>query len=300
VKAAVRVVVGLALAQALVVALFVLPAHDPQPHDLPVAIVAPPGAALALLQSRRGALDVQRVTDLREGRQAILDRDVYGALDIQQRRLLVSSAASPQVALLLEGAFRPRQTIDVRRLDPDDPRGATLNLAMLPLLVFAFPFAGIIRRFKLSAAQDLALAVGFSILGALLVRLVVGTFIGAIPGPFLALWAVGALLIASVTLPTMGLTRLIGPIGIAVVAVIVILIGNPGSGNASAPELLPGFWRVVGPNLPPGAGGTAIRNVAYFDGAALAHPLVVLLVFTLIGLTFFLASHRRAHYVRPS
>ena len=54
------------------------------------------------------------------------------------------------------------------------------------------------------------------------------------------------------------------------------MIGNPGSGNASAPELLPGFWRVAGQLLPPGAGGQALRTAAYFDGHALTQPLLVL------------------------
>jgi hypothetical protein len=46
-----------------------------------------------------------------------------------------------------------------------------------------------------------------------------------------------------------GLARLIGPPGLALAAVAFLLVGNPGSGNASAPELLPGFWRAVGPLL---------------------------------------------------
>ena len=300
VATAARVVVALALAQALIVALFVLPAHDPEPHDLPIAVAGPPNAVQAFqarIERRQpGAFDIRRVTDGVSARQAILDRDVYGAIDPIAGRLLVSTAASPQVALLLEGAFGPqlRQTVDVRPTDPDDPRGVTINLVMLPLLVLALPFAGIIRRFPLSWQQDLALTLGFAVLGALLVRLVVGTLIGAVPGPFVGVWAIGALLIASVALPALGLTRLIGPIGIAIVAVIVILIGNPGSGNASAPELLPGFWRVVGPLLPPGAGGAAIRNVAYFDGAKLAQPLIVLVIFAAIGTVLLLVAHRRA------
>jgi hypothetical protein len=72
-----------------------------------------------------------------------------------------------------------------------------------------------------------------------------------------------------------------------------LLIGNPGSGNASAPELLPGFWRTVGPLLPPGAGGQALRNVAYFDGAALAGPLLVLGGFALAGAVLILAPRRQ-------
>ena len=84
------------------------------------------------------------------------------------------------------------------------------------------------------------------------------------------------------------------PGGLGIAAATFLLIGNPGSGNGSAPELLPGFWRAVGPLLPPGAGGTALRNVAYFDGAALGRPLLVLLAFVAAGGALLAVSGRAA------
>ena len=42
---------------------------------------------------------------------------------------------------------------------------------------------------------------------------------------------------------------------------------------------MPGFWRAVGPWVPPGGAAQLLRNVAYFDQAALARPLLVLLGF---------------------
>jgi len=39
------------------------------------------------------------------------------------------------------------------------------------------------------------------------------------------------------------------------------------SGLTSAPELLPQPWGAVGQLLPPGATGTLLRSVAFFDGA---------------------------------
>jgi len=80
----------------------------------------------------------------------------------------------------------------------------------------------------------------------------------------------------AVSLSTAGFVRLVGPGGMAVGGLLFFLIGNPGSGNASAPQLLPGFWRAVSQWLPPGAGGTTLRNVAYFDGNATLRPLLVL------------------------
>jgi hypothetical protein len=82
--------------------------------------------------------------------------------------------------------------------------------------------------------------------------------------------------------------------GIAVV--LFVLIGNPASGNGSAPELLPDFWRAIGQLMPPGAGGTSLRNTAYFDGNAVAGPLVVLSAFVAAGAALILIAetlHRR-------
>ena len=105
----------------------------------------------------------------------------------------------------------------------------------------------------------------------------------ALPGPYLAVSGAVALVVAAVALTTTGLFRALGPAGIGLAALLFIVLGNPGSGNASAPELLPGFWRVTGQLLPPGAGGQAIRDTAYFDGHALARPALVLAAWALLG-----------------
>jgi hypothetical protein len=72
-----------------------------------------------------------------------------------------------------------------------------------------------------------------------------------------------------------------------------MLIANPASGNASAPELLPSFWRYVSQLMPPGAGGTTLRNTAYFDGNALLSPLLVLGAYAALGFTLVLLGERR-------
>ena len=81
---------------------------------------------------------------------------------------------------------------------------------------------------------------------------------------------------------------MLGPAGLGIAAVLFVVLGNPGSGNASAPELLPGFWRVAGQLLPPGAGGQALRDVAYFDGHALLAPALALAAWAVLGAALIL------------
>jgi hypothetical protein len=58
----------------------------------------------------------------------------------------------------------------------------------------------------------------------------------------------------------------------------------------SAPEMLPQPWGVVGQFLPPGAGGTLLRSVAFFDGAGAAVPGWVLAAWAGVGLVLAAAT----------
>ena len=53
--------------------------------------------------------------------------------------------------------------------------------------------------------------------------------------------------------------------------------------------MLPDPWSWGGQLLPPGAGGTGIRNTAYFDAADAAEWLTVLLIFAAAGAALLLA-----------
>ncbi len=277
--------------QVIAVLAFVLPAHDPRPHDVPVGVVGPPAAARAIEAARPGAFDVRRFASAAAAEEAIRDRDVYGAIIPGERRVLVASAASPVVAQALRDGPGAGATVrDVVALDPDDPRGTTLNALFLPLILASLPGALLLSRVASGRGALLGALGIMAAVGGLAVVAVVGPGLGLLPGPYLALAAVAALIVLAMALPAAGLVRLVGPPGLAIAAVAFLLVGNPGSGNASAPELLPGFWRAVGPLLPPGAGGTALRNVAYFDGAALAAPLTVLLAFAGVGALLLLAG----------
>jgi hypothetical protein len=301
----IKIIVGVLLVQLVAVLAFVLPVHKPEPHEVPVGVVGVPAAAAQakLDKAKPGAFDVRGYTSLGAAENGIRDREVYGALVPAERRVLVASAASPAVAGMLEqGPGKHAQVTDVVKVDKDDPRGATLNSLFLPLIIASIPAAALLATTRLSRRRLLGALGGLAVAGGLLVVAVVGPVLGLLPGPYLALSAVAALIILAMALPTAGLVRAIGAPGIGLGALTFLLIGNPGSGNGTAPELLPGFWRAVGPLLPPGAGGSALRNVAYFDGAALTRPLLVLAAFATFGTVLVLARRRPValHHAAPA
>jgi hypothetical protein len=274
---------------ALFAAAFVLPAHKPEPHDVPLGLVGPASVAKELENFRPGALDVKRYASERAARHAILHREAYGALIVDARgsqRLLIASAASATVAQALRAAAEHRGNVQVEDLKPfvsEDPRGSTLNSLFLALIiassiaVLGLTSAGF-RGLKLIGAIAL-----FAALGGLTIAGLVGEGIGALPGSYAGLSAVMALTILAVALPTAGLQRVLGQAGGALGGLFFVLLANPASGNATAPEMLPGFWRHLSQLMPPGAGGTGLRNTAYFDGNALLQPLLVLSVYAGIG-----------------
>jgi hypothetical protein len=268
---------------------FVYPGHDPEPNDLPVAVVG--GEA-----PTPEGVDVVRADDTAEAREMILDREVYGALTPEG--VLVASAASFQVAQNLAGLAEGQQqrVVEIRPLDADDPRGVSLNLTLLPLTVTAILGAmlGFTLAPRLEPARRLMYISAFAVLGALVSMLIVRVGIGALPGNFLALTAVAALGMFALATVSVTLMLALGPPGIMASFLLFLMLGNPASGAASAPELLPDPWSRGGQFLPPGALGTGLRNVAYFDGADAALWLGVLVVWAAIGVAALFAVRRPA------
>ena len=286
---AVPIVTALLLLQAVLVLLFVVPGRSPEPHGLPVGVVGPAAAQVAPALGG-DAFEVHRYADAAAAREAIREREVYGAVVPAEGRVLVASAASPVVAQQLR-ELAPRAE-DVVPTAAGDPRGAALNLLFLPLMIACFPLAALLGRMRLRPGRLIASTLAFSALSGLALTALLRAM-DALPGPYLAVSAVAALVVAAVALTVGGLVRVLGPAGLGVAALLFVVLGNPGSGNAAAPELLPGFWRVTGQLLPPGAGGQALRDVAYFDGHALLVPALVLAAWALLGAALIVRGRRR-------
>jgi hypothetical protein len=284
-------VIGLALAA------FAWPTARLAPRDLPIGVAGPSQASTPIEQrlgEHEGAFDVRRYADEAAARQAIEDREVYGALVAgpQGLTVLTASAASPLVAQLLQQSFAalstgsgpPARVVDVVPADPDDPRGAALGASIFPLLL-AGVLIGVALSFlaKPGLVQVGALVTSAVLTGAAAAGVAQG-WLGILGGNVLANAGVFGLTVATVGAVVIGLNAVLGKLGIPIGAMLMIFIGNPFSGITSAPELLPKPVGMLGQLLPPGAGGTLLRNTAFFDGAAATGPLLVLLGWAALGL----------------
>jgi hypothetical protein len=289
-------VVAVPVVLALAILTFAWPSANLAPRDLPLGVAGPAEMTQPVeqrLAEHAGAFELHRYADEAAAREAIEEREVYGAVVASPDgpRVLTASGASPLVSGLLGQALAPPAepangavVTDVVPADADDPRGSAFASLVLPL-VLASVIAGVIvsilgRPGWIQVAAIAGAAVG----AALVATAMVQTWLGVIEGDWLVNAGVLALTVTAVASLLAGLNALLGHAGLAIGAVLMILVGNPWSGVSSAPELLPEGVGVTGQLLPPGAGGSLLRSTAFFDGGGAGEPLAVLLAWTALGL----------------
>jgi len=298
---------------ALAVLAFAWPAARMRPRNVPVGIVGSTPGSEQLLErlsaAQPGAFDFRLYANRSAARTAVADRDVYGAFVVTAHRISVleASASSPAMAQVLDtvgrsltaaqsapaGGTAALQVVDVVPLSRDDPKGVVFAASLLPLTICSILVAaavGVVVRFRPAWRQLVALSV-LSAMAGLGSYLIAQGFLGALPDQPFATWAGLSLTILAISASTSGLIALVGPLGLALAAVLMVFVGNPFSGVTSAPELLPDWVRLIGQWLPPGAGANLLRSSAYFGGDGAAAHLGVLIAWAALGFAAIILGH---------
>ncbi|MEV0822425.1 hypothetical protein [Nonomuraea rubra] len=303
-------VVLLTAITAVLLTAFAWPSVRSSVHDVPIAVAGPAASAkqisAALDHRLPGGFEITKVADTAAAERLIRDREVYGAIDLSSRppQVIIASAASAAVAQTLQGMAAalgqaqdagPAVAVrDLVALPADDPRGAGLAAGALPLAMGGLLAALLLTTLVRGTARRVTGALAFAITGGLAVAAILQFWLGSLSGHYWAGSAAIALTIAATSLSILGLASLLGNAGIGFGAATVMLIGNPLSGTATAPEMLPGWSGALGQLLPPGAGGQLLRSTAFFDGRGATHSLIVLAAWLVLGLTLCLAGGLRA------
>ena len=177
--------------------------HSPKPHGVPIGIVGTPALAgvadAELARAAPGAFDVHAYRSLSSARTAVLHRSVYGAFQpFPAPVLLVASAASPPVAVLLQRTFtrvarRSGRTLAVHDLVPlpsSDSSGATSFSVVLSLILAGLVGASVVYAFTMNRpeAARVVLTVALGVGAGLVTALVTNILIGAYPDHFFAVW----------------------------------------------------------------------------------------------------------------
>jgi hypothetical protein len=299
-------IVGLAFVSSYVGGL-----HQPKFHNVPLAVVGPPRLVRQLNASSQfsGTSVASRQSAIRR----IDERKDFGAIVVGARGIdvLVARKANLALANLLQaklpaalesatGTKVPVRIVDVKPLPANDPSGVSPFYLALGLVVgsyigavfFAFAFGtkptGGRVWWRLLGTATISVVLGLS-------EVAIVNAIGPLRGHYLELVPVAILLGLTVGTVTVGLQSFFGIIGTTIAILLFVVVGNPSSGGIYPAQLLPWFWRTIGPYLPSGAGVDLVRNIAYFDGNAIARPLVVLFVWFAVALVLAVLSTR----VRP-
>ncbi|MGH8961154.1 MAG: DUF3533 domain-containing protein [Jatrophihabitantaceae bacterium] len=319
---AVGLVVGVLLLQLAFILSYAGAFHDPKPHRMAVGVVVPSGApagtaqhSITQLNSLPGEpVHASIVRDEPTARQKLKDREIDGALVLgtsSTDRLLVASAEGGSLSSAVQSVLtgvdaKQHRSLTVEDVVPaaqGDARGLTAfylavgwvvggYLAASILAISAGSLPSTVRRARLRLGGVLLYSIASGIGGAL----IVGPILGALDGSFWTLAGFGALTVFAVGAFTMAIQALTGVVGIGIAVLLFVVLGNPSAGGAYPGPLLPGFWRAIGPLLPPGAGTSAVRGIVYFDNAGVGGPLAVVLVYAVVGAAVLLAvsTWRRA------
>jgi hypothetical protein len=285
------VLLGASLLLAVALTLFAWPAARLAPRDLPVGVAGQATPALP------PGLEIHRYVDAAAAQTAVREREVYGAVvpGPNGMTLLTATAASPAVAQSLQQALAPLRprVVDLVPAPKDDPRGAAFAASVLPLIIAGLAGGlGVTLVVAGGWARGGGL-VGAAVLAGLTAVAVAQGWLGTLEGGWLANAGVLGLVVLAVGAVVAGANALVGYAGVGLTAVLMVLIGNPWSGVASAPELLPPAAGAIGQLLPPGAGATLLRSTAFFDGHGGASALLVLLAWVALGFGLLAVAARR-------
>ena len=314
------IIVVLTVALAVVAIAFALPAVRSRPHDVPIE-AASGRIADMLEQHAPGAFDITYYPGEAALREAIRNRDVYGGVSFgpDGRALLVATGGSPMVAQMLSqvgngigqrsgGAAGPAtsNTLPLRTEDlapptAADPRGAGLAASALPItLAGLLPAIALVVVLKREVWTRFTAAVVFAAVAGVTIAALLRYVFGSIDQN---LWGVAAGLTLGVLaagLSMLGLGSLFGRVGLALGALLALLLGNPLSGLNSAPEMLPNGWGELGQWLPQGANATLLRSTAFFEGAGSTMPIVVLTCWVLAGAALIVIAALRQRRTVPA
>jgi len=284
--------------------------RSPQPHDIPVGLVGPDPAVQQISSSfganAPGAFQFTTYASEQDARAALDDRTVDGVLILGSGTLIVAGAegdgATGVITAAFTNAFQAQgKALTLETVHPfpsGDAHGLILFFVVVATLISTLASQAILLA--TGKAVGLGLRLGLTAVYGVLVGLTamgMATWISGGYGD--GFWAAAALVaLASMALGGMvgGLARLLGPPGIGLAA-LLMLLSLVSSGGPVGSQLLPDFYRALAPWTIAAQMYSALRGALFFGGAALAGPIAVLAGWLVVGVALVLlgglAARRR-------
>ncbi|MFI6791986.1 hypothetical protein ACIBG4_32125 [Nonomuraea sp. NPDC050383] len=272
---------------------------DMRPHHMPLGISGPADFTddLTRLLAANGsdAFDLRSYAIAAAAEDAVRDREVVAAISAESGALVavIAGGEGPRIsqsitALAQQTASEtglPLRTHDVAPLPENDPQGITLatllGCLLIPGIVGIIAFSVIAKQVSV-VARAILLPVAAGLAGLAAVTLL-GPGLNVLSGNLWHMTALAALYLTAIIAAGLGMVRVLGMPGIAVVALTTMTLGNATSGASTTGWFLPHWMSVIGPILPPNAFIATGRSLLYFHGVGLTRPLVVLLAWVAVA-----------------
>ena len=297
-------IIGVLVLQIGFIASYVGAFHSPSPHEVSIAVAAGPqtDTVVKRLNGLDGSpLKASAAADQAAAKHAVTTGESSSALVLgsgSKDTLYVANGGGSATVTAVEAVVsrfeaaqhRTAQTSDLVPLQAHDGRGLSGFYVVIGWIVGGYLVSAAIGilgsprpRGVGAAAGRLTVLVPYAVASGLLGALVVDPLLGALTGHFWALAGIGTLVVFASATVTVAMESLFGIIGIGVTILVFVVLGNPSAGGAYQINVLPTFWRTIGPLIPNGAGTSAVRNIVYFEGRHLSGQLICLLVYIAIG-----------------
>jgi len=271
--------------------------RSPQPHDIPVGLVGPAPAVQQISSSfganAPGAFQFTTYASEQDARAALDDRSADGVLLLGSGTLIVAGAAGDGATGVITAAFTNAFKVQGKALTVEtvhpfasgDAHGLILFFVVVATLISTLASQAIL--FATSKAVSLGLRMGVIAAYGVLVGLTAMGMAAWIAGGYGdGFWlAAGLVALASMAIGSIigGLVRLLGPPGIGLAA-LLMLLSLVSSGGPVGSQFLPDFYRALAPWTIAAQVYSALRGALFFGGAALTAPAAVLAGWLAAGL----------------
>jgi len=299
----------------LVAGLFVfsysLALGDPQPSNVPVAVVGTAASEVEQAANVDGRQVVLATSypSISAATGAVNTQNEYGVVVVEgpNSRLIISSASGPSVARVLEQlAPALAQKLDVPALpltdlhpmSTRDPNGTVFFYMTLAAVILGF--VGMVQSETIATKLRWASEAWWGIARAVCIGLVIVVVAGPVlqmeSPPLFPAWIVLAATSWSAGATYAFFRLLVGKRWAMLPTwVLFVLVGDPSSGGAIATPLLPAPFSILGPLMPAGACVELLREITYFPDHFEAGPVIALAAWVVVTTLAWLGLHYRKH-----
>ncbi|RZU46393.1 hypothetical protein EV284_1068 [Streptomyces sp. BK022] len=282
--------------------------HNPQPHDMKVAVVGSSPKTKVLAQTIKdkagNGLDVTTVPTRQQAREHLLDRDLVGAYvpTPKHPELLVARAGSSSNANAAQSIFRmvtdkqgvPLKVTDVAPPAPQDPNGGGLFFLLITLSVASYccvlvlaPLEKVLGM-RARAIMGLGACLAVSGVGILLA----GPVFDVVDHSYGSVWAMSLLYCVGVFAVGLGLQTFLKQLTPLVLMGLFVMLNLTSAGGLMSPEMQNDFFGALHSFWNGAAFVEGAHSILYFDHHDLGSHLLSLWLWLAAGVLLTLLAAR--------